>query len=118
MGHALASTQDALQEPGGRGVQRRRSKQCGDLGLPQPEQAFDAKLFDTETIRGERHELFSRPAIGLSTLVGSLHGTMINLQEAPDLCAKHSIEEANKVLNVQDCCARVLVEVVLPYRWV
>ena len=39
-------------------------------------------------------------------------------KEYGDLCAKHSIEEANKVLNVQDCCARVLVEVVLPYRWV
>ena len=61
-------------------------------------------------------------------LVGSLHGTMINFREGAeagifsptfakeyvDLCAKQNIEEANKVLNVQDSCARVLVGVVLP----
>ena len=40
---------------------------AGILGLLKPEQAFDAKLFGTENIRGDRHELASACWPGPST---------------------------------------------------
>ena len=68
---------------GGNSVERRRRVQCWHFGLDEtkPEQTFVAKVFPKETVRSDRHELFNRPAIGLSMLVGSLHATMINVEE-------------------------------------
>ena len=85
------------------------------LDLLKPEQTFESKLFAKDAVRGARHELLNRPAIGLSIVVSSLHATMIIVEEGAAagifngkfarelsaLCKEHNIEETSKMLNCQ-----------------
>ena len=89
---------------------------AASLGLRQPEVVFDLQPFAGEVLRPDRSEIVNRPHIGLSMLVGTLHGLHVNLDESAQLgfvgkefannfkamYTKYDLHHADRMLNVQD----------------
>lgn len=91
------------------------STNAGTLGCLRPLSVLDAGVFAEENIKPDRTELLNRPAIGLSTAVGSLAALQVNLvegaaagifgetfvQEYVALCEKFDLQKVNQTLNIQ-----------------